>query len=379
MSNRFIAWVLFLGLIVPVSAGTIPSVPAPPSIGARAYLLIDYDSGQSLAESNADIAMEPASLTKIMTVYVIAKELKEGHIKLEDQIMVSEKAWRTPGSRMFVEVGRQVSVQDLLMGVIIQSGNDACVALAEHVSGSEQVFAELMNQYAAKLGLTGSHFMNSTGLPDPDHYMTARDLARLSSALIRDFPEIYEWFKVREFTYNKITQPNRNWLLQRDASVDGIKTGHTEAGGYCLVASAKRDNMRLIAVTLGMTGENIRATATQALLNYGFRFYETRRLYSANQPLIKARVWKGRADTVDLGLVEDLYVTAPRDQSKAIKTTMESGSKIIAPLATRTPIGTLKVTLGDKELTSRPLVLLQSVEQGGLVGRFIDHVQLYFQ
>ncbi len=379
MRNLFVAWVACLGLIAPAPAETVPSVPPSPKVGARAYLLADSNSAQSLAESNIDVAMEPASLTKIMTVYVAAKELKEGHIKLDDQVVVSENAWRTSGSRTFIEVGKQVSVKDLLMGVIVQSGNDASVALAEHISGSEQVFAELMNQYAAKLGLAGSHFMNSTGLPDPDHYMTARDLATLSSALIRDFPEIYEWFKIREFTYNKITQPNRNRLLWRDPSVDGIKTGHTEAGGYCLVASAKRDDMRLIAVTLGTAGENIRAAAAQALLNYGFRFYETRRLYSANQPLIKARLWKGKENTVDLGLAEDLYVTVPRNQSKEIKTTMEPESKIIAPVAKGIPAGTLKVTLGGKELTSHPLVSLQSVEQGGIIGRLIDHIRLYFQ
>lgn len=379
MSNRLIAWVLCLGLSASVFAEAVSSVPAPPKIGGRAYLLVDHNSGQSLAESNVDVAMEPASLTKIMTVYVVAKELKEGHIKLDDQVVVSENAWRTPGSRMFIEVGKQVSVHDLLMGVIVQSGNDASVALAERVSGSEGVFAELMNQNAAKLSLSGSHFMNSTGLTDPDHYMTARDLATLSAALIRDFPEIYEWFKIREFKYNKITQPNRNRLLWRDPSVDGIKTGHTETAGYCLVASAKRDEMRLIAVTLGTAGENIRAAAAQALFNYGFRFYETRRLYSANQSLTKARLWKGKVDTVDLGLVEDLYVTAPRNQSKEIKTTVELDPKIIAPVPKGAPAGTLKVTLADKELTSRPLVLLQSIEQGGLIGRLIDHIRLYFQ
>src|ERR671930_1147016 len=240
MIERLVMWALCLfGVILHVLSRTVSPVPAPAKVGARAYLLIDHNSRQILTESNIDMAMEPASLTKIMTVYVVAKELQQGHIKLDDQVVVSENAWRAPGSRMFIQVGTQVSVKDLLMGIIVQSGNDASVAIAEHVSGSEQVFAELMNQHAAKLGLKGTHFMNSTGLPDPDHYTTARDLAMLATALIRDMPEIYEWFKIPKFKYNNITQPNRNLLLRRDPSVDGIKTGHTETAGYCLVASTE--------------------------------------------------------------------------------------------------------------------------------------------
>ena len=380
MIKRLIMWALCLfGLIVPALAQTVSPVPAPPKVGARAYLLIDHNSSQILAESHIDVAMEPASLTKIMTVYVVGKELQQGHIKLDDQIVVSENAWRASGSRMFIQVGTQVSVKDLLMGIIVQSGNDASVALAEHVSGSEQVFAELMNQHAAKMGLNGTHFMNSTGLPDPDHYTTARDLATLAMALIRDMPEIYEWFKIPEFKYNNIIQPNRNLLLRRDPSVDGIKTGHTETAGYCLVASAKRENMRLTAVVLGTAGENARVTAAQALFNYGLRFYETHRLYAANQPITKARLWKGKHDTVDLGLMEDLYVTVPRNQYQAIHTTMELEPKLIAPVTKGKPGGTLKVALGDKPLAQRPLVLLQSAEQGGIIGRLIDHIRLYLE
>jgi serine-type D-Ala-D-Ala carboxypeptidase (penicillin-binding protein 5/6) len=381
MIKRLVMWALCLfGLIAPALAQTVsPPVPAPPKVGARAYVLIDHNSRQILTESHIDVAMEPASLTKIMTVYVVAKELQQGHIKLDDQVVVSENAWRASGSRMFIQVGTQVSVKDLLMGIIVQSGNDASVAIAEHVSGSEQVFAELMNQHAAKLGLKGTHFMNSTGLPDPDHYTTARDLATLATALIRDMPEIYEWFKIPKFKYNNITQPNRNLLLRRDPSVDGIKTGHTETAGYCLVASAKRENMRLTAVVLGTAGENARTTAAQALLNYGFRFYETHRLYTANQSVTKARIWKGNQDTVDLGFMEDLYVTVPRNQYQAIHTTIELGPKLIAPVTRGKPGGTLKVALGDKPLVQRPLVLLHSVEQGGIIGRLIDHIRLYFE
>ena len=268
-------------------------IPSPPGIDAKAYLLMDYDSDYIISSENADERMEPASLTKMMSSYVISNELDKGTLKLDDKVKISEKAWRMPGSRMFVKVGSEVTVGELLKGMIIQSGNDATVALAQHVAGSEDAFASMMNQQAARLGMTSTHFVNSTGLPNPEHYTTAHDLAILARALIHDFPDHYEWYSEKEYKYNKIKQRNRNDLLWRDSSVDGIKTGHTESAGYCLVASAKRKTMRLISVVLGTDSKKGRATESQKLLTYGFRFFETHRLYAANEPLTTVRVWKG--------------------------------------------------------------------------------------
>ncbi|MEE8320566.1 MAG: D-alanyl-D-alanine carboxypeptidase family protein, partial [Gammaproteobacteria bacterium] len=287
-------------------------VPAPPRIKAISYLVMDHESGQILVAENIDEKLPPASLTKIMTVYVVAHELKSGKIRFDDKVVVSENAWRMPGSRMFIEVEKEVSVEDLLKGVIVQSGNDASVALAEYVSGSEDVFANMMNQHVARLGLSNTHFINSTGLPDEQHYTTARDMSTLAMAFIRDFPEIYEWHSIREFTFNGIKQHNRNKLLWRDQSVDGFKTGHTEEAGYCLVASAKRDNTRLISVVLGSDGTNARAKASQSLLNFGFRFYETHKLYGTNEVITSIKIWKGETDVLDLGIDHDLYITVPR-------------------------------------------------------------------
>ncbi len=294
----FLTQVFVAVCIIPLPFFTASAaiVPDAPSVGARAYILQDFDSGRVLAEVNADERMEPASLTKIMTAYVVFEELEQGKIAMEDQVLVSEKAWRMGGSKMFIEVDTKVSVEDLLKGLIIQSGNDASVALAEFIAGDEDAFADLMNQYAVRLGMTGTHFINASGLPHPEHYTTARDTATLAAAMIRDFPELYKIHAVKEYEYNGIVQHNRNKLLWRDESVDGLKTGHTESAGYCLVASAERDGMRLISVVMGSESERSRARESIALLSYGFRFFETHRLYGALEPLTEIRIWKGEIE-----------------------------------------------------------------------------------
>jgi D-alanyl-D-alanine carboxypeptidase (penicillin-binding protein 5/6) len=297
-------------VVAGLHAAPLP-IPKPPATGAKAYILQDYDSQRIVAEKDSDQSIEPASITKLMTAYAVFMELKSGNISLEDSVTISEKAWRTPGSRMFIEVGKQVSVEDLLKGMIIQSGNDATVALAEYIAGSEDTFAALMNRHAEELGLTGSHFMNSTGLPDAEHYMSARDIALLAGQLIREFPEYYQWYSQKEFTFNDITQYNRNKLLWRDASVDGVKTGHTDSAGYCLVTSAKQGDMRLISVVLGTDSENARADASQALLNYGFRFFETHKLYDGGNQLATSRIWKGETESVSLG-IDNHWVSTSR-------------------------------------------------------------------
>lgn len=370
-----IGQLLFSGF---VCAG-VTAIPAPPGIKANAYLLQDFDSGKILASRNIDQKISPASLTKMMTVHVVANELESGRVTLDDEVLVSKKAWKTPGSRMFIEVNKKVSVGDLLKGVIIQSGNDASVALAEHISGSEDVFAELMNQYATKLGMTNSHFMNSTGLPDEQHYTTAKDMAILADALIRNAPEIYALHSVKEFTFNKITQQNRNKLLWRDPDVDGIKTGHTEAAGFCLVASAKKENMRLISVVMGAESEGARAKATQSLLAYGFRFYETQRLYGANENITSVKIWKGDTEELVLGLDADLYVTFPRGQKNQLKTEFNLSEKYIAPVNRGKISGNLTITLADEDIADAKLIALQSVNEGSVIVRLKDNFLLLFE
>jgi D-alanyl-D-alanine carboxypeptidase (penicillin-binding protein 5/6) len=337
------------------------------------------NSGTILAEENADLRLEPASLTKIMTAYAVFVELREGNLQLSDQVLVSKKAWRTGGSRMFIEVGTQVSVEDLLKGMIIQSGNDASVALAEHIAGSEKTFAALMNSHAKRLGMHNTHFVNSTGLPDPEHYTTARDITRVSEATIREFPEYYEWYAIKEFTYNDIKQHNRNKLLWRDDSVDGIKTGHTEGAGYCLVASAEREGMRLISVVMGTASEEVRAQETLSLLNYGFRFFETHKLYPGQQSLAQVRAWKGRAKQLPLGLARDLYVTIPRHQYQDLNARLILEPTIVAPVPQGMPYGYAEVQLGDEALTRAPLVALQEVAEGGIWSKVVDGFLLWFQ
>ncbi len=377
ISQLFPALLLCLA-VAGLNAAPLP-IPKPPATGAKAYILQDYDSQRIIAEKDSDQSIEPASITKLMTAYAVFTELKNGNINLEDKVTISEKAWRTPGSRMFIEVGKQVSVEDLLKGMIIQSGNDATVALAEYVAGSEETFATLMNRHAEELGLTGSHFMNSTGLPDSEHYMSARDIALLAGRLIREFPEYYQWYSQKEFTYNDITQYNRNKLLWRDESVDGVKTGHTDSAGYCLVTSAKQKDMRLISVVLGTDSENARANASQALLNYGFRFFETHKLYDGGNQLATSRIWKGDTESVSLGIDKPLYATIPRGQYRSLDASMTIDNRIIAPVAAGKPLGTVHVTLGETVIAEQELVALQAINEGSFWQRIMDEALLYFE
>jgi len=359
------------------TAASMP-IPKPPSSSAKAFIIQDFHSGRVIAAENVDKHYEPASITKLMTAYVVFNELQAGNINLSDMVTISEKAWRTPGSRMFVEVGKLVEVEDLVQGMIVQSGNDATVALAEYVAGSEETFAALMNRHAEDMGLTGSHFTNSTGLPDDNHFMTARDIARLTAALIRRFPEYYKWYSQKEFTFNDITQHNRNKLLWRDESVDGLKTGFTDSAGYCLVTSAQKEGMRLITVVLGTSSASARADSSQALLNYGFRFYETHKLYDAGTPLASSRVWKGNTDTVQLGLNQPLYVTIPRGRYDALDASMKVDNRILAPVGNGATLGSVQVRLDDEVVAEQPLVSLQEVPEGSFLQRITDEALLYF-
>lgn len=365
-----------LALVAAVQAQS--PIPAPPGVSAESYVLVDFESGRMLIEENADMRVEPASITKIMTAYAVFSELRGGDISLDDEVVISENAWRTPGSRMFVEVGTKVTVEQLLEGMIIQSGNDASVALAEHVAGSEDAFAGLMNHYGEQLGLTDTHFMNATGLPDPEHYTTARDVAVLSRAMIAEFPDYYTWFAEKEYTYNGIRQHNRNSLLWRDPAVDGLKTGHTESAGYCLATSAKREGMRLISVLMGANSEKQRADDSQALLNYGFRFFESHRLYGAGKPLKEFSVWKGEAETVPAGVRNNIHVAIPRGRYEELEATMELDARIVAPVAEGDELGTLRVTLDGEVLAESALVALQAVPRGGWWTRMSDSVKLWF-
>lgn len=354
-------------------------MPQPPIIGAKSYLLIDGNTGAELASLKADERLAPASLTKIMTAYAVFRALKEEQIALDDQVSVSEKAWRTPGSRMFIEVGTVVSVEELLLGMIVQSGNDASVALAEHTAGTESVFAQLMNQYAAQIGMTGSNFRNATGLPDDDHYSTARDIAMLARAMINEFPDYYGWYSVRSYKYNDIEQPNRNTLLWRDESVDGIKTGHTDDAGYCLVSAAKRDGMRVISVVLGTASEKARTDGSHALLNFGFRFFETRLLYRAGEAVAQARIWKAQNELTPLGLAEDLYVTVPRGSFDDVESVLNMPATLIGPVAQGQPLAELLLSLNGDQLINTPLRALEPNPGGSFWQRTRDGVKLWFE
>ena len=353
--------------------------PTPPDVKARAYILQDFDSGQVLVEVNADETLEPASLTKMMTVYVTLAQLADGKFQIDDLVRISEKAWRMGGSKMFIEVGKEVPVEDLLKGVIIQSGNDASVALAEFVAGDETAFADLMNQYARQLGMSNTRFVNASGLPHADHYSTARDMANLAIALIRDFPVYYPLHAVRTYTWNNIKQYNRNPLLTRDDTVDGVKTGHTESAGYCLVASAKLDGMRLVSALLGSKSEASRLTETQALLRYGFRFFETNRLYEGGTAITKARVWQGESEELEMGIGEDLYVTVPRGQYKKLDTRISVEEQILAPVSAGQTLGGVRISLAGEAIAERPLIALDAVALGGLWQRMSDYVKLWFE
>jgi D-alanyl-D-alanine carboxypeptidase (penicillin-binding protein 5/6) len=369
-------------LLFPCFAAALP-LPDPPKLPARSYLLFDYDSGQALAAKEPSLRVEPASLTKLMLVYIAFDELKQGRVKPTDLALVSEKAWRqgidSKESRMFIEVGRRVAVADLLQGIIVQSGNDASVALAEHLAGTEDTFADLMNRYARQLGMTQSHFRNATGVPVPDQYTTASDMAILARALIRDFPDQYTLFSEREFVFNKIKQPNRNRLLWRDPSVDGLKTGHADKAGYHLVASARRDSRRLITVVLGMDSENARADASLALLNYGFRFYEAVPVSPAGKPVLTIRAWKGADKELALGLAQPLVVSVPHGARARLELKPEAAGPVHAPVASGQALGTLKVVLDGKVLRQEPLVALAALPEGNLWRRVTDGVQLWMQ
>ena len=359
-------------------------VPPPPSIDAKSWVLMDYTSGQILAESNMDQRVAPASITKVMTSYVVSAELAHGKIKQDDKVSISERAWRsggagTDGSTSFLQLNSEVALKDLLYGMIIQSGNDAAIALAEHTAGSEETFAVLMNQYAAKVGMTGTHYVDASGLPNPEHYTTAHDVALLSRALIHDYPEEYKIYSVKDFEWNGIKQHNRNTLLWRDSTVDGIKTGHTSEAGFCLATSALRGDQRLIAVVMGAPSEKQRADDNQELLAYGFRFFETHKLYDASKPLATPDLWKGAVAQLPLGVAEDVLITFPRGRYNDLKASLSMPSRLVAPIAKGKAVGTLKVQLDDKILLERPLVALANGDEGGFFKRLSDGVWMWFK
>ncbi len=363
--SYFLIFVIF-SIGIQNSHATPKIIPKAPDISAKAYILMDYNSGKIIAKKNADMPVAPASITKVMTAFVVFSELEEGNIQLNDLVTISKKAWKTPGSRMFINVNSKVSAEDLIQGMIIQSGNDASVALAEHIAGSEDTFAALMNQHAQELGMKNTNFMNSTGLPDPAHKTTARDLAILARALIKRFPQYYKWYSTKEFTYNKIKQSNRNKLLWWDKSVDGMKTGHTEEAGYCLLSSAKRNNMRLISVVLGTRSTDARAQETQKLLNFGFRFYESHIIYPAVKTLKKIRIYKGSKQQLAVGVASDIAVIIARGQYKNLKPTMNINTPIEAPVNKGSKLGSVEIRLNGKLLSRSPLIALETIPLGSL-------------
>lgn len=353
-------------------------IPRPPQIAATSYILMDAKTGEILVEYNADIPLPPASLTKIMTSYVAAHELEQGTVSMNDMVHVSVHAWQMEGSKMFIQEGTQVRFEDLLRGMIIQSGNDASVAIAEHIAGSESAFADMMNQHAELLGMDSSYFLNASGLPEPQHTMSARDLAILSRALIERFPQHYAMYAEREFTYNDIRQPNRNSLLFRDRMVDGIKTGHTDEAGYCLVASAVRDDMRLIAVVMGTDSTDARAIESQKLLTYGFRFYQTHRLFENNEVLSTNRVWSGRINSVEIGIRDEIFATIPRGQEENLQTELVIDETLKAPIAAGDVLGKVTITLGDQVFYDGPVMAMEAVERGSFIKRLMDFLHLFF-
>lgn len=353
-------------------------IPSPPQVAASSYILMDPLSGKILMDENSNERLPPASLTKMMTAYIVERELDEGRISMSDMVPISVNAWRTEGSRTFVQEGTEVSVEDLLKGVIIQSGNDASVALAEFVAGSEGAFVDIMNQQAQLLGMRDTRFENATGLPSPDHFSTAHDLALLAKAIINDYPENYPLYAVKHFTYNNIRQPNRNSLLWRDDSVDGLKTGHTEEAGYCLVASAERNDTRLIAVVMGTDSTGARAQEVQKMLNYGFRYYQSETLFSAGQELIEARIWGGRDDQLSVGVTENVNVTIPRGSRDSLESTVDLDSVIKAPIKVGDELGRVQVKLGDEMIVDQPVLALTDVPEGGLFKRLWDAIKLFF-
>ena len=367
--------ILTFAAAAPVLGGT--AVPPPPSLPAKGYVLLDAYSGRVLVGQNDSERLEPASLTKLMTSYAVFHALHDGKLRLEQEVPISEHAWRAEGSRTFVEVGTRVRVDILIQGMIVQSGNDATIALAEAVAGSEATFAALMNQYSQQLRLKGSHWANTDGLPDPQHYTTARDIALLGAALIREFPQYYKWFSQRSFTYNNITQQNRNGLLERDPTVDGIKTGHTEAAGYCLATSALRDGMRLVSVVMGTTSTKIREDASASLLGYGFNFFETKRLYTVAQKVGQATVYK-TSEPVAVVVRNDLYATVARGELGNVRAQLSLNPRLVAPLAAMTPVGRLQLTLGEAVIANVPVYPATAVDPGSFYRRFVDTIRLWF-
>lgn len=384
MAFKMFTRIFLLALALFVTAGTASAqsqsvlIPSPPAIAGSSWVLMDPLSGRVIMEKNSNERLPPASLTKMMTAYIVERELDEGRISMSDMVPISVKAWRTEGSRTFVQEGTTVSVENLLKGVIIQSGNDASVALAEFIAGSEGAFVDIMNQQAQLLGMTNTNFQNATGLPAPDHFSTAYDLALLARAIIQDYPENYPLYAEKHFTYNNIRQPNRNALLWRDDSVDGLKTGHTEEAGYCLVASAKRNDTRLIASVMGTSSSEARAQEVQKMLNYGFRYYETERLFRAGQELVQAKVWGGEADEISVGMPEDVYVTIPRGSRNQLESTVDLDSVIKAPINVGDELGRVRVILDGETLVDEPVLALTEVPEGGLFKRLWDAIKLFF-
>ena len=377
--NRFAAVV---ALLFAFPAAALP-LPDPPKLAARSYVLFDYESGQTLAASEPALRVEPASLTKLLLAYIAFDELKQGRVKPTDQALVSEKAWRqgidSTESRMFIEVGTEVRVEDLIEGMIVQSGNDASVALAEAVAGSEEVFAQTMNRETKRLGMNNTNFVNSTGLPHPQHYTTAYDLSLLAAAIIRDFPEYFPLYSIKEYRYNNITQPNRNRLLWTDQYVDGMKTGFTDNAGYCLVATAKRGTRRMLSVVLGTASDSARAIESQKLLNFGFQFYDTPRLYEKNQAVSTLPVWKGTSDSLKAGFTDDIYLSLPKGVGPKLKVALEARQPLTAPIALGQTVGTLRLLLDDKPIVEYPVKALEEVPQAGIFGRAWDSIRLWFK
>ena len=374
---------LLVSLFATTTAMAASAIPAPPQLAAKSYVLMDAASGQILLENNGDERLPPASLTKLMTAYIGTRKIRSGEIGEQDPVPISEHAWRTGGaasggSTMFLPLNSQVPVDALLHGIIIQSGNDASIALAEYISGSEDAFADLMNKTAADLGMTNSHFMNAPGLPDPEHYSSARDMAKLARAIIQVDPEHYAIYKQKDYTWNGIKQGNRNLLLWRDSTVDGLKTGHTEEAGYCLVTSAVRDGTRLITAVFGTNSKQARANETQKLLTYGYRYFESKTFYKKDQQLAEVRVWKGTTEQVKLGLSQDLTLTLPKGQAEKLQPAIEIESTLIAPLAKGATVGKVNLLLDGKVVDSVDLVTLEAVEEAGLFSRLWDSIRLFF-
>ena len=370
--------VLLAFLFLPLLA-MAQQLPIPPALAAKSWLLIESGSGQELASQAADERLEPASLTKLMTAYLTFAALKQGAIKIDQMVTVSERAWKAEGSRMFIQIGTQVKVDDLIKGMIVQSGNDACVALAEAIAGNEEVFAEMMNREAQRLGMKSTSFRNAAGMPDPQHYTTARDLAKLAGALIRDFPEDYaKYYSIKEFRYNNITQPNRNRLLWIDPTVDGVKTGHTEAAGYCLISSAKRGPRRLLSIVLGTQSDKARAQESLKLLNYGFQFYDAVPLYTKDQVVSTLKVWKGKESTVKVGFTQDFIISVPKGFAPRLKSELVSKQPLMAPVSAGQVVATLRVTLDGKPYGDYPVLAIDAVPLAGIFGRAIDTMRLWF-